>query len=88
MDAAIEKFKNGNLSVFDTAKFTVTPAAGATNITVDADGHVTSYKADVDDMGDYVGETEVIESGVFKESKFSSAPYFYLRIDGITEITK
>ena len=88
MDAAIAKFKNGELNVFDTSKFTVTPAAGATNITVDADGHVTSYKADVDDLGDFKGETEVIEGGVFKESKFRSAPYFDLRIDGITEITK
>ena len=39
-------------------------------------------------MGDYVGETEVISNGVFQESKFRSAPYFDLRIDGITEITK
>ena len=76
MDAAIAKFKNGELNVFDTSKFTVNGAA------------VTTYLADVDDLGDFKGETEVIEGGVFKESKFRSAPYFDLRIDGITEITK
>ena len=27
---------------------------------------------------------EVIENGIFKESSFRSAPYFDLRIDGIT----
>ena len=43
-------------------------------------------EVDVDDLGDYVGETEVIENGVFKESKFRSAPYFDLIIDGITNI--
>ena len=85
MDKAIADFKAGKLHVFDTTKFTVTPAAGATNITVDAEGHVTSYKADVDDLGDYVGETEVIADGYFHESEFRSAPYFDLRIDGITE---
>ena len=86
MDKAIADFKEGKLHVFDTTKFTVTPAAGATNITVDAEGHVTSYKADVDDAGDYKGETEVIANGYFHESEYRSAPYFDLRIDGITEI--
>ena len=86
MNKAIADFKEGKLNVFDTTKFTVTPAAGATNITVDAEGHVTSYKADVDDAGDYVGETEVIANGYFHESEYRSAPYFDLRIVGITEI--
>lgn len=87
MDDAIAAFKAGTLNVFDCSKFTVTPAAGATNITVDAEGHVTSYKADVNDDGKFVGETEVISGGIFKESFYRSAPYFDLRIDGITEIT-
>lgn len=64
--------QDGSIKVFDTAKFTV-------------DGKtVDSYLADVDDMGDYVGETEVIKDGAFLESEFRSAPYFDLDIDGIT----
>ena len=74
MDEIALKLKNGTLNVFDTNTFTVKGEK------------ITSYKADVDDFGDYVGETEVIESGVFKESKFRSAPYFDLIIDGITNI--
>ena len=47
---------------------------------------MTSYMADVDDMGDYVGETEVIADGYFHESEYRSAPYFDLEIDGITNL--
>ncbi len=63
--------ENGTLHVFDTATFTV---KGET---------VSTYTADVDDMGDYVGDTEVIKDGYFHESEYRSAPYFDLRIDGI-----
>ena len=93
MDAAIAAFKAGTLNVFDCSKFTVSVFGDGVkdftnlNATVDADGHVTSYKADVDDAGDYVGETEVVSGGIFKESFYRSAPYFDIRIDGITEIT-
>ena len=45
---------------------------------------LTSYLADVDDMGDFVGDTEVVIDGEFKESFFRAAPYFDLNIDGIT----
>ena len=75
MDNAISSFKAGSLNVFDCSKFTVDGKA------------VTTYKADVDDDGKFEGETEVISGGIFKESFFRSAPYFDLRIDGITEIT-
>lgn len=72
----IEKVKaelaDGTREVFDTAAFTV---KGAT---------LTSYLADVDDMGDFTPETEVISGGVFNESFYRSAPYFDLDIDGIT----
>ena len=61
----------GNIHVFDTANFTVNGEA------------VTSYLADVDDMGDFVGETEVIADGYFHESEYRSGPYFDLQIDGI-----
>ena len=64
----------GTLQVFDTATFTVGGAV------------VDTYLADVDDMGDFVGETEVIADGYFHESTERSAPYFDLRIDGITEL--
>lgn len=64
--------ESGKLHVFDTATFTV-------------DGKtLTTYLADVDDMGDYVKETEAIKDGCFHESEYRSAPYFDLRIDGIT----
>ena len=65
---------NGTLKVFDTDTFTVNGQK------------VTSYLADVDDMGDYVGETEVIADGYFHESEYRSAPYFDLDIDGITNL--
>ncbi len=62
---------DGSVKVFDTAAFTVKGEA------------LTTYLADVDDLGDYVGETEVIKDGYFAESFFRSAPYFDLDIDGI-----
>ena len=73
MDKAIADIKAGKIKVFATNTFTVKGA------------EVTTYKADVDDMGDYKGETEVISGGYFHESEYRSAPYFDLRIDGITE---
>lgn len=87
-----KQLENGSLKVFDTSKFTVTivPPSGAegdfginTNAKVDANGHLTSYLADVDDDGTYVGETEVVANGEFQESKYRSAPYFDIQIDGI-----
>ena len=66
-----EQLKSGDIQVFDITTFTV-------------DGkEVDSYKADVDTDADYVKDTEVIENGAFQESKFRSAPYFDLQIDGI-----
>ena len=66
------KLESGELKVFDITKFTV-------------DGKtVDSYKADVDTDADYTPDTEVIKDGAFLESTFRSAPYFDLKIDGIT----
>ena len=62
----------GTAHVFDTAMFTVN---GET---------LTSYMADVDTDEAYEGDTEVISDGYFHESEYRSAPYFDLRIDGIT----
>lgn len=69
-------FEAGTLKVFDTDTFTV------------GGQKLTTYKADVDDMGDYVPETEVVSDGIFKESFFRSAPYFDIIIDGITVPSK
>ena len=62
----------GTTHVFDTSAFTV---GGKT---------LTSYMADVDTDAAYEGDTEVISDGYFHESEYRSAPYFDLRIDGIT----
>ena len=37
--------------------------------------------------GTYAQLGEAIENGIFYESKLRSAPYFGLRIDGITELS-
>ncbi len=66
--------KDGSLNVFDTSSFTV------------GGEEVTSYLA-IDTDNDWVGDTgEAISDGVFHESTLRSAPYFGLRIDGITEL--
>ena len=64
--------KDGSLQVFDCSTFTVDGKA------------LTEYDADVDTDPDYTPDTNVIEDGAFMESKFRSAPYFDLQIDGIT----
>ncbi len=66
------KLLDGSLQVFDTANFTVEGKK------------LDSYKADVDTDEKFEKDTEVIENGVFYESKHRSAPYFDARIDGIT----
>ena len=70
------KLADGSIKVFDTANWTVEGKK------------LDSYKADVnsDDNvnNEIVKDTEVIEDGVFYESKFRAAPYFDLEIDGIT----
>ena len=68
----MEELKNGTRHVFDTKNFTVKGQA------------LTSYKADVDTDANFEKDTEVIENGVFFESKHRSAPYFDIQIDGIT----
>ena len=71
VQAALEA---GTLNVYDCSTFTVKGE------------NLTSYMADVDTDADYTPDTEVIENGVFYESKFRSAPYFDLEIDGITRL--
>ena len=72
VEDAIAGFKAGTLNVFDAKNFTVGGKA------------LDSYKADVDTDAAYTPDTEVIKDGVFSESEFRSAPYFDLRIDGIS----
>ena len=69
---ATAKLEDGSLHVFDTAAFTVDGKA------------MDSYQADVDSDANYTPDTEVIADGYFHESEYRSAPYFDLRIDGIT----
>ena len=66
------KLLDGSINVFDTANWT----QGGKKL----DG----YKADVDTDEKFEKDTEVIENGVFYESKYRSAPYFDIEIDGIT----
>ena len=71
IEEAKAKLIDGSLQVFDTSTFTVDGKA------------VTEYNADVDTDPEFKGDTNVIEDGAFMESKFRSAPYFDLQIDGI-----
>ncbi len=76
IDEVTKQLSEGKLHVFDTSTFTV-------------DGEtLTSYKADVDFDENYTADTEVISDGYFHESEYRSAPYFDLRIDGITTLNE
>ena len=79
------KLEDGSLHVFDASTFTVTVTDELNkSAKVDADGHLTSYMADVDTDANYTADTEVVSDGYFHESEKRSAPYFDLQIDGIT----
>ncbi len=67
---------DGSIHVFDTKNFTV------------GDKTLTSYMADVDTDDKFTPDTEVIKDGIFYESKHRSAPYFDIRIDGITLVNE
>ena len=73
VEEIIEQIKNGELYVFDTSTFTV-------------DGEtITSY---TESYG-FEGNECIVQDGdtyYFDESTLRSAPYFDIRIDGITEI--
>ncbi len=81
VDEVIAAIKAGTLHPFDAATFTVGGAAVPSVVynfsTWNSD--YTAYQ--------YIGEEiECIKDGYFHESEFRSAPYFELRIDGITEL--
>ena len=74
VDEVWAALKDGSLSVFDTDKFTVGGEKVTTFLALDMDG-------------DFAGDVgEAIVDGIFQESVLRSAPYFSLRIDGITEL--
>jgi basic membrane protein A len=81
LDAVKAGLIDGTIKVFDCSKFTI------------GGQPVTEYMADVDDLGDWVAETNVVktENGItfIDESAFRSAPYFAtLAIDGINAVTE
>ncbi len=67
------KLKNGEIDVFDTDTFTV-----------NGEKLSEDHLADVDSDATYTPDTDVVEDGVFVESEYRSAPYFDIKIDGIT----
>lgn len=69
---AISDLKDGKVKVFDAKKFKVEGKA------------LNSYLADIDSDADFTPDTEAISDGYFHESEYRSAPYFDLKIDGIT----
>ena len=80
MEAAI---KNGSLKVFDASTFTVDGQK--------LDAHEFDFSIIDFSTGNviYAGEkVNVLTDGYFHESEHRSAPYFDLRIDGITELTE
>ena len=70
----IDKIVKGEFHVFDTSKFTV-------------GGKSVAWAFASDTNGDWTNDADnVIADGYFHESFVQSAPAFYLRIDGITEL--
>ena len=76
MDAARAKIESGELQVFDTSTFTIGGAELTQAFAIDTDG-------------DFAPDSEeAVFDGAFHESYFQSAPYFALRIDGITLVNE
>ena len=75
LDEVKSQLMSGELKVFDCSKFTVNGE------------HLTSYMADVNYDTASEKDTEAIKNGVFEESVHRSAPYFDVRIDGITALS-
>lgn len=80
VDEVIASLKSGELHVFDTDTFTVNGEKVTSNI-VDLSFMDWATMTAIH-VGDQV---ETIVDGYFSESTFRSAPYFSIRIDGITE---
>jgi basic membrane protein A len=67
------------VKVFDTAKDNFITVGGA---------KLDTYKADVDTDDAFTPDTEAVKDGFFHESEYRSAPYFDVRIDGITLVNE
>ncbi len=80
LDEVKKGLQDGTIKVFDCSTFTVEGKP------------LTSFVADVDDAGDFIPETEVVETAngitFVNESAKRSAPYFNVIIDGITAVTE
>ena len=101
VEEAKAALKAGTLEVFDLDTFTITidktnsdPTkwkngnALVEGMAADAktgNGKLVSYMADVHTDAAFTGDTQVVHDGYFAESEYRSAPYFDLRINGITE---
>ena len=77
VEEVIAGIKDGSVKVFDVSTFTVDGAA------------IDSFYADLN--GDYAADegvetSQAVVDGAIEESTLRSAPYFSLRIDGITEL--
>ena len=84
LNEVMAELKAGTRKVFDTSMFTVTKTDTLNaRATVDENGVLTAYMAQVDGT-DAAGDTQVVANGEFEESKYRSAPYFDVQIDGIT----
>ena len=73
--AAVDDIKAGKVKIFDTAKEGFITVGGKA---------LTTYTADVDTDAEFTPDTEAVVDGSFNESAKRSAPYFDVRIDGIT----
>ncbi len=71
VEKVIEELKSGKRQVFDTSTFTVEGKKLDHAFALDTDGDFTPDKE------------EAVYDGAFHESKFQSAPYFAIQIDGI-----
>lgn len=77
VEEVIAGIKDGSVKVFDVSTFTVDGEA------------IETFYADLD--GDYAADegvetSQAVVDGAIEESTLRSAPYFSLRIDGITEL--
>ena len=89
IDEVMADLISGDLHVFDTSTFTVTVVTEGdntknVNATVDENGRLTGYMADVNTDAAYTADTQAVANGYFHESEYRSAPYFDVQIDGIT----
>lgn len=87
---ARHQLANGKIHVFDTDNFTVTVVNVKdgknnknVNATVDENGKLIGYMADVNTDPKFEADTEAVGDGYFHESEHRSAPYFDIQIDGI-----